>query len=89
MYLLWKFRNDSRGIGSTSHCNNSKGTKGNNRGNICKSKDCLVQFLPKPRSKSHKKKVQKTKPKIKIPYLLELEPLLELGPMTPNARATA
>ena len=27
--------------------------------------------------------------KLAIPYLLELEPLLELGPMTPNARATA
>ena len=26
---------------------------------------------------------------IDLPYLLELEPLLELGPMTPNARATA
>jgi len=33
----------------------------------------------------------KTKFKIKlnIPYLLYLGPLLELGPMTPNAKATA
>ena len=87
MYLRGKFRNDSRGIGGTFHCNNSKGTKDNNRGNICKSKDCLVQFLPKPRSKPSKKTVHKKGPKkIKTKDKLIMNNFLKTYEMSHYAR---